>query len=227
MNMDNHESGFFAVIIGCTKYKMFNFMVSIVLLLILSAVLEGVKYGYYVLNLASNLVFLLGVYATGKNKRTIIILLILGLPWVFSDWIFITSTQSIFASILYFLFITGILLNHILKSKEVTQDTLYGAVCVYLLLGLFWMTLYGCIEYFYPGSVFVSNNAANLGDLSTNDLIYYSYTTLSTLGYGDITSVTPLGRILSVLEAIAGQLFIAVLIARLVSIYTAKAIGRK
>ena len=206
---------------------MFNFMVSIVLLLILSALVADKKYGFYVLNVVSNIVFILGVYATGKNRRTIIILLVLGLPWVSSDWIFITSTQSIFASVLYFTFITGILLDHILKAKQVTQDTLYCAVCVYLLLGLLWMTLYGCVEYFYPGTVFITNSEGPVKELTTNELIYFSYTTLSTLGYGDITTVTPLGRVLSVLEAIAGQLFIAVLIARLVSIYTANAIYKK
>lgn len=226
MNKDHQTSGFIHTILGSTRYKMFNFMVSIVLLLILSAVLEGVKYGYYVINIASNIVFLLGVYATGRNKKTIILLLILGMPWVFSDWIFTSSSQSIFASILYFFFITTILLNHILKAKDITQDTLYGAVCVYLLLGLLWVTIYGCLEYFYPGAVFISDSLGNSGNISTNELIYYSYTTLTTLGYGDITSMTPLGRILSVLEALAGQLFIAVMIARLVSIYTAKAIQK-
>ena len=226
MNKDSQEPGLISMILGSTKYKMFNFMVSIVLLLILSAVLQGVNYGYYVLNISSNIVFLLGVYAIGKNKRTIILLLILGLPWVFSDWFFTSSTQSIFASILYFFVVTSILLSHILKAKDVTPDTLYGAVCVYLLLGLLWMTLYGCIEYFYPGAVFVSDNLMDPAHISTNELIYYSYTTLSTLGYGDITSTTPLGRVLSVLEAIAGQLFIAVLIARLVSLYTAKALQK-
>lgn len=226
MKNDTKEPGFVQLILGSTKYKMFNFMVSIVILLILSAVLQGVKYGYYVLNIASNIVFVLGVYATGRNRRTIILLLILGLPWVFSDWIFTSSTQSIFASILYFFFVTAILLNHILKAKDVTPDTLYGAVCVYLLLGLLWMSLYGCIEYFYPGAVFVSDSLGESGNISTNELIYYSYTTLSTLGYGDITSATALGRILSVLEAIVGQLFIAVLIARLVSLYTAKALQK-
>lgn len=226
MNKDIQDKSLLYLILGSTKYKMFNFMVSIVLLLLLSAVLEGTKYGYYVLNIASNLVFLLGVYAVGRNKRTIIFLLLLGLPWVFSDWIFISSTQSIFASILYFFMVTSILFNHILKAKDVTPDTLYGAICVYLLLGLLWMTLYGCIEYFSPGAVFVSGTLGIDGDISTNELIYYSYTTLSTLGYGDITSTTPLGRMLSVLEAIAGQLFIAVLIARLVSLYTAKALQK-
>jgi Ion channel len=63
--------------------------------------------------------------------------------------------------------------------------------------------------------------------MTTNELLYYSYTTLATLGYGDITSVTPVGRIISVLEAIIGQLYIAFLVARLVSIYTANAIRKK
>ena len=225
MDRDN-KSGFIYMVLGSTKHKMFNFMVSIVLLLILSAVLEGVKYGHLVVNTISSIVFISGVYAVGRDKRTILILIVLGLPWFLSEWAFTTSPQSIFASILFFLFVTVKIFNHILKSKEITLDTLYAAVCVYLLLGILWVPIYGSIEYLSPGAVFVSDSLGASGTISTNELIYYSYTTLSTLGYGDIISITPLARILSVLEALTGQLFIVFLVARLVSIYTAKAIQK-
>ena len=221
MQRDNHI-GFSHKVVSWTKYKMFNFMVSIVLLLLLSAVVEGSKYGYLVLNTLSSIVFILGVYAVGRGKKHIIILIILGLPWVFSEWAFMKSSQTIFGSMLFFLYVTVIILNHILNSRKITADTLYGAVCVYLLLGLLWVTVYGGIEYFSPGAAFVSDHLGDSGSISTNELVYYSYTTLTTLGYGDILSTTPLARILSVLEAITGQLFIAFLVARLISMYKVK-----
>lgn len=221
------KPGLVWLILGSTKYKMFNFMASILILLILSAILEGHKYGYLVINTASTIVFILGVYTAGRNKRNVLILILLGLPWFLSEWIFTQSSETIFASVLFFLFITGTIMDHILRSEEVSADTLYGAVCVYLLLGLLWASIYGFLEYISPGIVFVANNSDVVKHLTTNEIIYYSYTTLTTLGYGDVTALTSEGRIISVLEAIVGQLFLAFLVARLVATYTANALKKK
>ncbi len=219
--------GFLALMFSSTQYKMFNFMVSILLLLILSAVLEGAEYGYIVINTMSSIVFFLGVYAVGRSRRALVTLILLGLPWFFSEWAFTKSSRTIFTSMLFFIFVTATILEHILKTEEVTTDTLYGAVCVYLLLGIMWASIYGFLEYITPGAVFRGSDVGANTKLSTNELIYYSYTTLATIGYGDITSVTPVGRILSVLEAVFGQLYIAFLVARLISIYTTNALRGK
>lgn len=221
------KPGFISILISSTQYKMFDFMVSILLLLILSAVLEGVKYGYLVLNTISTIVFFLGVYVVGTNRRKLIVLLILGLPWFLSEWAFTRTPETIFTSVLFFIFVTITILEHILKSEEVTIDTLYAAVCVYLLLGIMWASIYGFLEFIQPGAVFNDSFGDSNNKMSTNELLYYSYTTLTTLGFGDITSVTPVGRILSVLEAIFGQLYIAFLVARVVSIYTTNAMKKK
>ena len=220
------KPGLLRLILSSTKYKMFNFMASLIVLLILSAVLEGTKYGYLILNIASTIVFISGVYAAGRNKRSVLILILLGLPWFLSEWVFTESSETIFASVLFFLYITGTIINHILHSEKVSTDTLYGAVCVYLLLGLLWASIYSFLEHLSPGIIFVTNNSDVIGTLTANELIYYSYTTLTTLGYGDVTSFTPEGRIISVLEAIVGQLFLAFLVARLIAIYTLHA-GRR
>ena len=225
LNTDN--PGLFRLVRGSIRYRMFNFMMSIIILLILSAILEGHKYGYLVINIASTIVFILGIYAAGRNKRNVIILIILGLPWFLSEWIFTKSPETIFASVLFFLFITGTITDHILHFEKVSTDTLYEAVCVFLLLGLLWTSIYGFLEYVSPGIIFVNNNTEAVNFLTTNEIIYYSYATLTTLGYGDITALTSEGRIISVLEAIVGQLFIAFLVARLVAIYTANALRRK
>jgi len=225
--IDMEKTGFFRLVLGSTKYKMFNFMASIIILLLLSAILEGYKYGFLVINTASTIVFILGIYAAGNNKRNVIILIILGLPWFLSEWIFTRSSETIFVSILFFLFIIGTMIDHILHTDDVSTDTLYEAVCVFLLLGLLWASFYNYIEYISPGIIFVKNNVDVAKPLTANEIIYYSYTTLTTLGYGDITPLTPIGRTVSVLEAIFGQLFLAFLVARLVAIYTAKALRKK
>ncbi|HVY55820.1 MAG TPA: ion channel [Thermodesulfobacteriota bacterium] len=224
---DSPKPGFLTILISSRQYKMFNFMISILLLLILSALLEGYKYGYLVMNTVSSIVFFVGVYTVGSNRRKLTVLILLGLPWFLSEWTFTKSPETIFTSVLFFIFVTITILEHILKSEEVTIDTLYAAVCVYLLLGIMWTSIYGFLEYIHPGAVFKSSTGDVNSKMNTNELLYYSYTTLTTLGYGDITSVTPLGRILSVLEAVFGQLYIAFLVARVVSIYTSNARMKK
>ena len=141
------KPGLLRLILSSTKYKMFNFMASLIVLLILSAVLEGTKYCYLILNIASSIVFISGVYAAGRNKRSVLILILLGLPWFLSEWVFTESSETIFASVLFFLYITGTIINHILHSEKVSTDTLYGAVCVYLLLGLLWASIYSFLEH--------------------------------------------------------------------------------
>ncbi|MGI9534404.1 MAG: ion channel [Thermodesulfobacteriota bacterium] len=221
--MPNPEQESIYEIILCSirDFKMFGFMCSILILLILSSVLEGYQYAYLILNAISTIVIIAGVYAASANKKSVIILLVLALPWFFSEWFFMKSTNTVFLSFFFFLYVTLTLFDMIIKSKEITQNTLYGAVCVYLLLGLLWASIYGLIDRLIPGAIFSGDYIDS--HLTSNEVIYFSYTTLTTLGYGDITSIAPVGRIMSVLEAIIGQLFIAFMVARLIGIYSSKA----
>lgn len=222
--MPNPDSrGIFVIILSSIRdFKMFNFMCSILILLILAAILEGFQYAHLVLNTFSLVVIIAGTYAASATKRSLIILSVLALPWLFSEWFFMTSTKPVFLSFFFFLYVTLTLLEMIFKSKEITQNTLYGAVCVYLMLGILWASIYALIDKLIPGAIFTGNFVN--GHLTSNEVIYFSYTTLTTLGYGDITTMTPVGRIMSVLEAIIGQLFIAFMIARLVGIHTSKSL---
>jgi len=105
-----------------------------------------------------------------------------------------------------------IVLFRVFAGGRVNEHRILGAVSGYLLLGLTWATIYGLVEAVYPGA-FVRNVAS--GD--RRDWIYYSFVTLTTTGYGDITPVHPVARTLAILEALVGQLYPAILIARLVS----------
>lgn len=182
-----NESGFVSHIKEAGKHRMFIFMISILSLLILSAIVEGSRYGHLIINLISSAVLIFGIYAVSKNKKSLVILIILGFPWFFSEWRYLTSSKTIFTGILFFTFVTVTIFNHVLRSKHVTADTRYGSVCVYLLLGVVWASIYGFLEYISPGTVFMSNDLTPSGIITSNGLMYYSFTTLTTLGYGDIT----------------------------------------
>jgi len=111
------------------------------------------------------------------------------------------------------------LLAFVLRARKVDLGIVLGSVCVYLLAALLWGTAYGLIERLHPGSFAMPGPVAGaaLGDA----LQYFSFVTITTLGYGDIQPVTPLARLVSVLEAVVGQLYLVVLVARLVGLYTA------
>ena len=102
--------------------------------------------------------------------------------------------------------------------RTVTADTICLSLCAYVLLGLAWFYLYRAILLIEPGSFGNLDRAADRGD-NADDLFYYSYVTLTTLGFGDITPKTSVARSLTIVEAIVGQMFVAVVLARLVGMH--------
>jgi len=103
--------------------------------------------------------------------------------------------------------------------KQVSGDAIFGALCGYLLLGIIWSLFYYAVETAFPGSFSISSpRTADVltQRLDRGALSYFSFITLATVGYGDVTPVTPLARTLAWIEAIAGQFYLAVLVAGLV-----------
>ena len=119
----------------------------------------------------------------------------------------------------FFIYVTITTLYRVLGGKEVSLDKLFGAAAVYLLMGLTWSVAYAVIEIIRPGNFFIPVTSSPDGTLTWLDFIYYSFTTLTTLGYGDMTPITHQARSLAILEAVSGVLYVAFLVARLVSMY--------
>jgi hypothetical protein len=107
-----------------------------------------------------------------------------------------------------------LILIQVVRSGPVTAARLQGAVAVYLLLGIAWASAYEVVEYVFPGAF----SSAGAQPLSKDDWVYFSFVTLTTVGYGDIVPVHRVARSLAIGEALTGQLYIAVLLARLVSL---------
>ena len=113
--------------------------------------------------------------------------------------------------------LTGLVLEHVFRAGPITGDRIRGAVAAYLLLGLVWAFAYALVDRAFPGGMnmeraFISEHHR------MQSLAYFSFVTLTTLGYGDITPVHPIARMLAVGEALVGQLYPAILIGRLVSL---------
>ncbi len=103
--------------------------------------------------------------------------------------------------------------------KQVSGDAIFGVVCGYLLLGIIWTVLYSAVETASPGSFRMpasEGSPAVAARVDRGDLGYFSFITLTTVGYGDVTPTTPLARTLAWMEAITGQFYLAILVAGLV-----------
>ena len=125
-----------------------------------------------------------------------------------------------------FLFGASVLIvKSLFSALTLTFDSILGAVCGYLFLGLGWAVLYALIEGFQPGSFEISPKLVTGGELARplpHVLTYFSCVTLTTVGYGDISPVSPATRTLSWMEAITGQFYLAVIVAGLVGLLAAK-----
>ena len=125
------------------------------------------------------------------------------------------KTPPIVALLMFGLLLAApfIIIRRILSQRRVTYQTLAAAVDVYLLIGLIFASLYRLLEAGWAGPFF-----AQVEQATPNQTLYFSFVTLATLGYGDLTPATDLGRTIVVVEAILGQVFLVTAVARAVSL---------
>ena len=164
-----------------------------------------------------------------QTRRAFLVALGLGVPSVLVIWLgfFLeNSFLQIFGAILQVIFwayILVIILSHLVRAREVTRDTIMGAACAYFLIGFAWSFVFFVAEFVSPGAFSFPHPHEST---RIHVFIYYSFVTLTTLGFGDITPVSDAARSLTVLEAALGQLFIAISISFLVGSYLLPAPGR-
>ena len=119
-------------------------------------------------------------------------------------------------------------LRFALGAQVVDREHLYAGLSAYLLAGIFFGVFYWVLERTWPGSLAIPGEGAVPGgggqsNVALTTTIYYSFVTLTTLGYGDIAPRTEVVRGLAIMEAVAGQLYLAVMVARLVGLYASGA----
>jgi VanZ family protein len=166
------------------------------------------------------LILLSGVVATADHRRlaaalAVLSVVVIAVRW--TEWLVPAAALPAFREVstllalLVLAFSVGI---NVFAASRTIGDRIFGAVTLYLLLGLIWAVAYAAIESAMPGSF-----AGKLNPQSAlADWAYFSFVTLTTVGYGDITPVARAARSLAMLEALIGQLYPAIIIARLVSL---------
>lgn len=205
--------------------RCFYLFFALLLLLVAVPFLGQTVGGRIVANGINLFILLAAIAAVGRSMGSFLVGVLLALPTIAFQLLGFSLDETrylawgwMFGAAFYFTTI-AYLLRYVFSPEVMSVDKLYGAASAYLMLGLLWLYFYLIADYLFPGSFAIGGTVAKLG---ASDLIYFTFTVLTTTGFGDVTPVLPLARSLVTLEQLSGTLFIAILIARLAGIYPAK-----
>lgn len=213
------------------RYRFPLLLGALLLLLLTAPLTQGVEAagGTDVRGLVVGLLFatvvVTGVIAASESRRTIVFAVLLGLPpfclqLLFPEASDVTLSKATHAFTLVFLIYALVpIVRFLVRGRRVTLDTICAALCTYLLIGIIFASAYSLLE-LYDTKAFNTPGSVPFSERS-EDSIYFSFVTLTTLGYGDITPASPGARTLAMFEAILGQFFLTVLVAWLVGLYIA------
>jgi Ion channel len=193
--------------------------------LILHPYAEASRFGYYTFRVIGSAAILISVYAAKIHRSLLIFALILAIPTLFQRILIPKANASSFStfnmvlSLVFDVLIIVVIFRHVFAKEYAQSETIFGALCIYLLVGFSFASVYGMIGTFQPNAFYLDphTNLHIVPDRS--DFVYYSFATMTSLGAAGVTPVSAQARSVSILEAILGVLYLAVLIARLMSAY--------
>ncbi len=174
---------------------------------------------------------------TVRSRHNAIWALILGLPAVAARFIaaFLPDSMMMNTAVLsftavFFVFLIWNLLHDINRGDRPTSEKVFGALCAYIFIGLLFALIFAHLEYRDSGSFYISNDLlaekAAGESMHLQTFTYFSFVTMTTLGYGDITPVTENARTLAWLLALIGQLYLAVMVAGLVATHISESMRK-
>jgi len=201
--------------------RWFYLLHAIIFLLFLYPYLEvGSAQQYpWILTCANSLIVFSMIYAVSDNYHQFVTGCSLGIPVLISyimPYSHGVQLMSLSSTVFLYGYTMLILITHLISNKETRSQMVFGAASLYFLLGLTWAYLFQLIEVIYPGSFYVDANHNIDGIVNWSDFLYFSFTTLTTLGYGDMSPVSAPARSLSIMEAVTGVMFMGVMISRVV-----------
>lgn len=211
---------------GAIRFSGVYFLAALVLLIATAPVVETLERGVMIEAVLITLVLILAVFAIGGRRNTLVWAIMLSIPALVGKWLNIwwphlwPSELFLSAGLLFIGYVVLHLFHFILRAPRVNLEVLCAAVANYLMLGLFWALAYSLVAAIAPQAF--SFNATG-PEMKGSNSLYFSFSTLCTVGYGDIVPVSGGARMLAMSEAIVGMFYMTVLIARLVSLYSSEA----
>ncbi len=201
-------------------HRFLYLLIALVAFVTVVPALQELGYGGMIFTIFYSAILLSAAYAVSESRGHFILALILAGPALVLRWInnfledpWLQLVVEVL-TVLFLLLVAMLILSHVLKAERVSRDKIFGALSVYLLLGVIWAILFIMVDFLVPGSLRYGQDQA----LTGAQMVYYSLVTLTTLGYGDIVPIAPFARALATLEAVTGQLYLTVLVARLVGL---------
>ena len=184
--------------------------------------------GKIVVSVIFSMILITGSYATGHNRRSLVFGVALAIVAIILNWLHFVGPHPIMfrvLSLIYMIFLSytiAAVLRYLLVKGPVTADKLHGALAGFIMLAFLWAFLYTLLEDIFPHSFNIGT-----GDIDTANLfyslLYFSFTTITSVGFGDIVPITHQARSLVTIEQLIGVFFVAVLIARLAGLYPPRA----
>jgi hypothetical protein len=213
------------------RYLMVHLLVALVLLLAAAPFILEVSYGRFIEAALLTLVLVTSLRAISDRPAIMVLAGLLmaaalvGIWWRHFSPSLLAHRFQLIAGGLFVGLVVYRLLRYAVQAPQVNVEMLCAAVSVYLIMGVLWAFAYTLVGLFLPGA-FRFAAATDAGrTLAGFEALYFSFATLSTVGYGDIFPVANVARMLAMLEATCGMFYVAILVARLVSIYTANSAG--
>ena len=210
---------------GIFRFSAYQLLAVLTLLLVSAPVVQTLPYARPVEAALLTLVLLSAVLAVGGRRKMLAIAILLVSPALLVLWLehsdsrIVPIGSGMVAAMLPLGFTIVVLLRFVLISKRVTGEVLCAAVSNYLMIGLLWSMAYRLVELLSPCAFRSGSSGGDIHMLGLTP-VYFSFVTLCTVGYGDIYPASDTARMLALMEAMTGTFYIAVLIARLVALYS-------
>ena len=202
---------------------------ALILLFAVTPFVEGLPNGDFVESGLVTLVMLASLVAVGRDRRVLISAAVLFIPAIASKWLnhffpnYVSPLIFPVFGIAFFAFTIDRILRFILQTTHVDTEILSAGIVVYLMLGILWAQAYMLLAQLTPDAFhfpFGEHSERHIGGFNA---FYFSFSTLTTVGFGDITPMSKVARTLAVMEAVTGTLYLAILISRLVGMYSPNA----
>jgi hypothetical protein len=208
-------------------------LVALILLFAVTPFVEELPNGDLVESFLVTLVMIASLVAVNRDPRVLLTAALLFVPAIASKWlnhIFPNHISSLYFpafGIAFFGFTICQILRFILRTERVDVGVLSAGIVVYLMLGLLWSLIYLLLAQLTPGSFSFAAADSSASRMDGFNAFYFSFGTLTTVGFGDITPVSKLARTLAVMEAVTGTFYLAILISRLVGMYSQTALATR